>query len=286
MTTSLLLTALVLSPAAEYPRPELLVEAAALAKTLDGVRVLDARDKNAYLAGHVPGAVWVDANGWAKAFNVETDAAAWGKRIGALGVDPAKPVVIVYGNVGSVRDAARVWWILRYWGVGGAKLLNGGHAAWTAAGGKLDTADAKPNGPPVVVKAVPEKLVTKDELLASLKGKPPAIVDSRSAGEFCGEQEMAKRSGSVPGAVHLEWTEALDAKTAKFKSPSELTALLRERKIDMDRPAVTYCQSGGRAAVVAFALELMGGKQVANYHKSWAEWGNAADTPIEKPAKK
>ena len=53
----------------------------------------------------------------------------------------------------------------------------------------------------------------------------------------------------------------------------------------MNRPAVTYCQSGGRAAVVAFALELMGGKQVGNYYRSWSEWGNDPDTPVAKPAK-
>jgi 3-mercaptopyruvate sulfurtransferase SseA len=38
--------------------------------------------------------------------------------------------------------------------------------------------------------------------------------------------------------------------------------------------------------VLAFVVELMGGKEVRNYYRSWAEWGNAADTPIEKPQKK
>jgi thiosulfate/3-mercaptopyruvate sulfurtransferase len=48
---------------------------------------------------------------------------------------------------------------------------------------------------------------------------------------------------------------------------------------------ITYCQSGGRAAVLAFGLELMGAKDVRNYYKSWAEWGNAPDTPVEVPKK-
>ena len=42
----------------------------------------------------------------------------------------------------------------------------------------------------------------------------------------------------------------------------------------------------GRAAVLAFALELMGAPEVRNYYRSWAEWGNAEDTPVEKPRKK
>ena len=50
---------------------------------------------------------------------------------------------------------------------------------------------------------------------------------------------------------------------------------------------MTYCQSGGRASVMAFALELMGGREVRNYYKSWAEWGNDPETPVAiPPAKK
>ena len=111
-------------------------------------------------------------------------------------------------------------------------------------------------------------------------------MDARSKGEFCGTADTARKNGAIPGAVHLEWTETLDPKTKRFKSPAELLALLAERHIDVNKPAVTYCQSGGRAAAVAFVLELMGGNQVANYYRSWAEWGNAADTPVVQPPAK
>src|SRR5438034_8322801 len=57
-------------------------------------------------------------------------------------------------------------------------------------------------------------------------------------------------------------------KTHRFKSADELARILMDRKIDLDKPVVTYCQSGGRAAVVAFTLELMGGRQVKNYYRS------------------
>ena len=124
--------------------------------------------------------------------------------------------------------------------------------------------------------------MTKGQLLDALKTKPQ-IVDARSKDEFCGTAETAKRNGAIPGAVHLEWTDALDPKTKRFKTPAELRALLSERHIDVSQPVVTYCQSGGRSAAMAFTLELMGGQQVGNYYKSWAEWGNDADTPVVKP---
>jgi 3-mercaptopyruvate sulfurtransferase SseA len=56
--------------------------------------------------------------------------------------------------------------------------------------------------------------------------------------------------------------------------------------VRLDRPTATYCQSGGRAAVMVFGLELMGARQVSNYYPTWAEWSNAEDTPVVRPRPK
>jgi thiosulfate/3-mercaptopyruvate sulfurtransferase len=282
MTTLLLSFALAAAPEV-YPNPALLIEPAELAKNPAAFRVLDVRGRNLFDKGHVPGAAWVDVAGWSKAFNANPDdAASWAKRLGAAGVDPAKPIVIV-GD--AVNEAARIWWLLRYWDCRDVKLVNGGWTGYAAAGGPVSTDDVKPAATTPTLKTHRDRLATKSQLLDALKNQPPQIVDARSTGEFCGTADTANRNGSIPGAVHLEWTETLDPKTKRFKSPAELQALLAERHIDVNKPAVTYCQSGGRAAAVAFALELMGGQQVGNYYKSWAEWGNAADTPVVKPPK-
>jgi thiosulfate/3-mercaptopyruvate sulfurtransferase len=273
-------------PAARYARPDLLLEPGELLKP--GVAkkfvVLDARAKEKYRAGHVPGAVWVDANAWARAFAAGQDKAAWGERVGALGVDVDTPVVIYDASLS--KDAARIWWVLRYWGVRDVRLLNGGWGGWVEAGGKVEKGENKPR--PVEPKLVPQasRLATKDQLLAALKGKPGQIVDARSTGEFCGTDETAKRNGAVPGAVHLEWSDTLDKKTGRFKTAEELTKLFKATGIDPSRPATTYCQSGGRAAVMAFVLELAGGTEARNYYRSWSEWGNDPKTPVVKPKAK
>ena len=111
----------------------------------------------------------------------------------------------------------------------------------------------------------------------------------RAAGRqscHCGVADTAKRNGTIPGATHLDWTDLIDAKTKRYKTAEELSALFKAKGIDPAKPAVTYCQSGGRASVMAFALELMGGRPAANYYRSWSEWGNADDTPVVKPEKK
>jgi thiosulfate/3-mercaptopyruvate sulfurtransferase len=284
LSLALVLAAPAAKPSAGYAKPELLVEAPDLMKlsAMRIVRVLDARGKGKYYEGHVPGAVWIDAPAWAHAFAAGQDAAKWQQVIAALDVTPADTIVIYDDN--QSKDAARIWYILRYWGFHDARLLNGGWKAWQATGAEpqketpvvTTTKDLK-------LKPESERLATKAQLLDLLKSKPPQIVDARSEGEFCGTEETAKRNGSIPGAAHVEWSDTLDAKTGRFKNADVLARLFEKAGVDPSKPAVTYCQSGGRAAVLAFALELMGGKDVRNYYRSWSEWGNDPATPIVKP---
>lgn len=265
----------------EYPRSHLLIEVPELAayEMAEEVVVLDARSHEKYLAGHIPGARWVDHDEWAKSFGHGNDAEAWSKRIGSLGIMPSSKVVVYDGNY--AKDAARIWWILRYWGVENVKLLNGGWVAWEAADQSTETAEDDPM--PVSFVAVPrsDRLATKEELLDALKGGGLQIVDARSEAEFCGDKKLSnKRAGAIPGATHLEWSELLDKETHQFKSMAQLRTLLEKSGIDLDQPTATHCQSGGRAAVMVFGLELMGAKDVSNYYPSWAEWSEAADTPV------
>jgi thiosulfate/3-mercaptopyruvate sulfurtransferase len=285
MSLTLAILAVVLPlPAAEpaYPRPELLVEAADLARPgqVDRFVILDARGRAAYQDGHIPTAVWVDHAAWARAFGDGQDAEGWAKRVGELGIDGRKPVV-VYDDA-RCKDAARIWWILRYWGVRDVRLFNGGWKAWPAAGGAVEKTANRPRPAEFKLAAQARRLSTKKELLKLLEDRPPQIVDARSADEHCGVADTTKRNGAIPGAKHLEWSDTLN-RNGRFKSAAELAKLFKDAGIDPGKPAVTYCQSGGRAAVMAFALELMGGRDVRNYYRSWAEWGNADDTPVVKP---
>jgi rhodanese-related sulfurtransferase len=107
----------------QYARPELLLEPAELAKPeVAGQHViLDARAQEEYDRGHVPGARRVDHDSWKEAFGDGKDVEGWSARIGELGIGPDSKVV-VYDDK-SMKDAARVWWILRYWGIENVRLL-------------------------------------------------------------------------------------------------------------------------------------------------------------------
>jgi thiosulfate/3-mercaptopyruvate sulfurtransferase len=266
----------------EYPRPELLVEPLALAKP--GIAgqfiILDARDPKAFNVGRVPQARWVDAREWAKAFGSGKDVEVWGRKIGGLGIGPESKV-IVYDD-SSAKDAARIWWILRYWGVADVRLLDGGWTGWKAAELPIEGDKSSPVAP-TVFEATPyaKRLTTKGQLLAVLKAKDLQIVDARSEAEFCGIDKLDnKRAGAVPGAKQLEWIDLIDKNTQRFKTTDQLRLLFQAAGIELDKPTVTHCQSGGRASVMAFAMELMGATEVSNYYAGWGEWGNSDDTPI------
>lgn len=264
-----------------YPNAALLAEPADLKP--DAVVCLDTRSAAGYAAGHVPGARRVDSGEWGTALSANENEAKWAARLGALGIGDKTPVV-VYGE--ALPDAARVWFILRYCGVADVRLLNGGWKAYRASGRPVttDVPKVEPKSPKLSRRA--ERLATKAGVLDGLFApERPQLVDARSDAEFCGTGGAGQRKGAIPGAVHLEWLELVEGPGGRFKNAADIRALLSERGIDPKRPAVTYCQGGGRAAVAAFALELMGGDRVSDYYGSWGEWGADPATPVVRPAR-
>ncbi len=267
-----------------YSNPELLAEPNDLDSA--GFVILDARPLEQFTAGHIPGARWVDASDWAKGFDQGQDVEGWRQRIGALGLEPSSNVVVYDDNL--TKDAARVWWILRFWDFGDVRLLNGGWKAWQASGNEIETAPAvPPSATAPELRPIADRLATKEKLLAALDSHELQIVDSRSEAEFCGDEALKnKRAGAIPGAKNLEWDDLLEPTTGRFLAAEEMSRQFANAGIDLNLPTATHCQSGGRASVVAFAMELMGAKDVSNYYRSWHEWSNAADTPVVKGEQK
>ncbi|MFO0947485.1 MAG: rhodanese-like domain-containing protein [Planctomycetota bacterium] len=223
----------------------------------------------------------------AKGIRIGQNAHAWGKYIGKLGIDGKKPVVVLDDHAGL--HAARVWFILKYFGVADVRLLNGFWKGWQEA--KLPITKEKKVPVPVAFAAVPNEklLATKEEIVDSIAGKEEKlqILDARTQEEFVGIKALGNpRVGHLPAACHLDWVELVDTKgSQRFKSPVELDKLLKKAGVDLSKPVVTHCQGGGRAAVMMFAAELMGAKEVSNYYSSFQEWSRDPNAPIESEKK-
>jgi len=113
------------------------------------------------------------------------------------------------------------------------------------------------------------------------------VLDVRSDDEYFGKDDRGnKRSGHIPESIHLEWNRFLenseDSEAVRsFKSAEEIQELLEGYGINKNQTNVTLCQSGIRASLVAFALELVGYPVTKLYDGSMAEWANLDDTPLE-----
>jgi thiosulfate/3-mercaptopyruvate sulfurtransferase len=274
-----------------YPKQQFLIEPTELRlnDAKEARVILDTREKEKYVAGHIPTSVWVDAGNWSKAVSEDRNPENWTQRFGEIGLDKDEEVV-VYDDQ-RLRGAARIWWILRLWGVRHVRVLNGGWEEYVQSDRPVENGTGTtPKHGDLTATREDRVLATKDLLLAAHRtgrlGKAGAenlqIVDTRSTAEYCGsEPSRAKKTGTIPGARHLEWSDVLVSGTSRLKNPDELKSLFAEAKIDVDQPAVTFCQGGGRAAVMAFVLTVMGSPEARNYYASWGEWGNADDTPVE-----
>ena len=271
-----------------YARPQMLVEPKQLdtGKAKANYHLLDIRDAKAFTEAHIPGAVLAPKGIWSAAVTEgKADEAFWRMQLSQLGITPNKPVVIIGDDI---KEAARTWWLLRYAGVPDVRLLHGGWQAYQKLGATTESGPVTPTPEPAHSWQLhPQLRAEKAEILdlLSAQTRNVQILDARSLEEFRGVRKLSNRGGHIPQAIRLEWSEFLEPQTQRFLPAEKLRDLLQSRKIDLTQPCLTYCQSGGRAAVVAFALELMGVKQVKNYYRSWSEWGNDPDTPIVNDAK-
>ena len=283
-----LISATALAEALRHPTPPVVLDASFdLADTTAGER--------AHREGHIPGAVYVHlehdlsgpkigADGRFAGRHPLPDAATFAAAAGCWGITPGRQVVVV-DRQGSMV-AARAWWLLRWLGHGPVAVLDGGMAAWAAAGGALETTAPVPvAAPPYPWRAVAEEArpatIDAATLLARL-GRV-RILDARAPERFRGEVEpLDACAGHIPGARNRFFKDNLQA-DGRFKPAEALRA-------DFDallagRPAaevVQQCGSGVTACHNLLAKEHAGLSGSALYPGSWSEWSADPARPVAK----
>ncbi len=274
----------------EYARPELLAEPDWLIDHLDdpGVRIIDCAVLEAYRRAHIPGAVHLPVHYYIKEQGPPgadhgtfvMPPAEFEALMGRLGVSNDTLVVTYDDNNALV--AARLWWVLRYYGHTNARVLNGGWHRWLTEGRPITFHATRPAPATFVARPNPDLIADAEYLKARIGDPSCQVLDARTGEEWNGTNDRGnRRVGHVPGARHLEWLRFIEtADTRRFLPAEEIERLLADAGFTRDRATITYCQGGIRAAHAAFAMALVGYDNVRVYDGSMRDWANRDDTPL------
>ncbi len=236
-----------------------------------------------YAAGHIPGAVHLDYAEHLKdpatpyALRVAAPA-RFAEVLGANGVGD-DTTVLAYDD-GDVPYAARLVWMLRYYGHDDVRILAGGFKAYVAAG--LPTATDVPAYPGhrFTPRIRPQLRASRDDVLA--------VAESRSDVQLLETQRnktYALRNDDIKGAVRLSGNELLDdAQGGRIVSRRRLDALVAERNLDRRKRTIVTCGSGVSASGAYLALLQAGFTDLAVYDGSWMEWAHDALPTVPKRA--
>lgn len=266
-----------------------LVNARELSDLIDaGARVLDVRWKlnrsdgrEEYLEGHIPGAVYVDLDAelsrpgrpdegrhpLPSTEQLQDAARRWS-------ID-ADDVVVAYDDSGG-SAAARAWWLLRKGGVD-VRVLDGGWAAWHAAGGGVEAGSMEYSAGSVTLTDIGADSLTIDE--AAAFPASGVLLDARAAERFRGETEpLDPIAGHIPGAVNVPTTTHL-AEDGTIRGLDQVRSTLAESGVSAETTVAVYCGSGVTAAHTALVLAELG-IDAKLFPGSWSQWSNTPGRPV------
>jgi thiosulfate/3-mercaptopyruvate sulfurtransferase len=261
------------------------------------VRIVDVRwylldkdrtGRDEYLRGHIPGALF---------FDIDDDLAA--PRGAGPGRHPlprpdvfaevasragigAETLVVAYDDRGGAT-AARLWWLLRYFGHEQVSLLDGGIVRWIAEGRPLQTkAPANPPRARFVAQPHPEMRVDLKTVDALRRDPAALVLDVRLAERYEGKIEpIDPKAGHVPGAKNAPLAGNLVAPDdPRFLEPAALLARYDALGADQAERVVAYCGSGVNACQAVFAMQLAGIENALLYEGSWSDWSNDPNAPV------
>jgi len=282
---------------AEYAS-EALVEPEWLERHLcdDSIRIVEVDENPAlyrlacYREAHIPGAIGFD---WKLELQdqVRRDFLGpeeFGTLFGSRGISNEHQIIL-YGDRNN-WFAAYTYWYLKYYGHDNVKLPNGPRERWISEGRPVTYVTPTLEPAMFTAGAGDDGIRARREDVLRALGDVHVLVDVRSPQEYSGdlvvlpgyEHEGAQRSGHIPGAKSIPWSQAV-REDGGFRSADELGELYAAKGVLGGEPIITYCRIGERSAHTWFVLhELLGEADVKNYDGSWAEWGNLIGVPIEK----
>ena len=284
----------------DYANPQSLVTTQWVADHLNdsNVRLLEVGwDTSEFDAGHIPNAVaaWKYADIHRNDEREIPNKSTIEEMLSKAGVAD-NDTIVLYGGFGNLI-AVMAFWVLKIYVHPDVRLLDGGRQKWLAEGRPLSTEIPSPH-PTQYAARVPDTKIRADRdfIIGAIGRQEYLLVDARPKDMYTGENLAGvTRGGHIPTAINIPATRQLDEQgefvgwqtpttngDGTFKSFDALQEFLLAKNIAPSKTIVTYCLRGGLSTHMWFALtQLLGYPDVIEYDRSWLEWGNLEDTPIE-----
>lgn len=260
--------------------------------TLENAIFVDARDAEAFAAGHIPGAANLDVDSLSETRDGVIGMLKSHEDLVALfagaGLELDKTLVVYGGleDAGDVKGVTRLFWALEHSGYPDVRLLDGGLAKWKSEEGVPETGPSKvvplENDSLAALKRVDVRVVDMKQLSAAIDRGTGLVVDLRSNDEYTGKskKDFVKNSGHIPGAKSKPATSFVEGEYFTFKAPEKIREMVGAGTTPSKKPIITYCNSGRDASVGYVAYRIAGYDNVALYDGSMAEWGNDESCPV------
>lgn len=274
-----------------------LISASTLAAQIDNpsFRIADcrfslldpAKGRRDYDKGHIPGAIYANLDeDLAAPANADTgrhplpDADAFVASLRRWGISNESQVVVYDDASGGL--AARLWWMLRWMGHRDVALLDGGFAAWQAAGLPVSQYEPTPKSGSFSGMPNDDMVISTAQVVERLAGDANfVLVDARDAARYRGEIEpIDPVPGHVPGAANLPFSANLDT-DGRWLGVADLCSLWTGiAPSDAGRTWAVMCGSGVTACHLALSAELAGLSEPRLYAGSWSEWTRDPERPV------
>ena len=246
-----------------------------------------ARGRECWLEGHIPGAHHADLDqdlaGPVTAGSGRhplPTPAAFADFLARSGWTVGQPVVAYDAQGGAF--AARLWWLMRYFGHDCVTLLDGGWGAWLEAGEPVQSGSSAPVPAAVpVLKPQPQMVIDVAALQAGLERGELALLDARDADRFQGKSEPIDAvAGHVPGACNRPFSSNL-AEGQRWRAAEEIKADFEPLLARNGAAATVHmCGSGVTACHNLFAMEYAQLPGSRLYVGSWSEWIRNSQRPV------
>jgi thiosulfate/3-mercaptopyruvate sulfurtransferase len=275
-----------------FEHPEALATTEWLADHLNdaNLRIVDVRwqDQPNYTAAHIPGAVYADLFTDLMVPDAQVPSVApppelFSTTMQRLGIGP-NTTVVAYDVMGGAMGAARLWWLLHYYGHDNVKVLDGGWTKWELEERSVEAGEFTPEAGTFVAAAPREEWrATAPLVQLAMDNADFMVIDALPVENYTGEvpHEPPMRDGHIPSAKNLPAPDNLDPTTMALLPRSELEQRWAGLGLHEDQQAITYCEAGVYSALDFFILYQLGHENVRLYERSLMEWGTDPAYPME-----